>query len=67
MAGSLEDPDYAPASVLVSQDGTSYRVWMNISQEGKALVDELREHTLLNGLKLSSSGRQPIRAARFPI
>eukprot|EP00946_MAST-07B_sp_MAST-7B-sp1_P001930 g1930.t1 len=60
VAGSLEDPDYAPASVLVSQDGTSYRVWMNISQEGKALVDELREHTLLNGLKLSSSGGQPI-------
>jgi hypothetical protein len=60
VAGAIEDPDYAPASVLVSQDGTSYRVWMNISQEGKALVDELREHTLLNGLKLSSSGGQPI-------
>ena len=56
----LEEPDYAPASVIVSQDGTSARVWLNITQEGKSLVDELREHTMLNGLKLSSSGGQPI-------
>ena len=60
VAEILEEPDYAPSSVLVSQDGTSARVWLNISQEGKSLVDELREHTILNGLKLSSSGGQPI-------
>jgi hypothetical protein len=60
VAGALEEPDYAPASVLISQDGFSSRVWLNITQEGKALVDELREHTFLNGLKLSSSGGQPV-------
>ena len=60
VAGALQEPDYAPASVLVSQDGSSARVWLNITQEGKAIVDELREHTLLNGLKLSSSGGQPV-------
>lgn len=60
VAGALEEPDYAPASVLVSQDGSSARIWLNITQEGKALVDELREHTILNGLKLSSSGGQPV-------
>ena len=60
IAEVLEEPDYAPVSVIVSQDGTSARVWLNITQEGKSIVDELREHTLLNGLKLSSSGGQPV-------
>ena len=47
-AGSL-DFDYAPCSMLISQGGRSRRVWLNITQEGKAAVDDLREKELING------------------
>ena len=46
-AGSL-DFDYAPCSMLISQGGRSRRVWLNITQEGKAAVDDLREKELIN-------------------
>ena len=52
------DYDYAPMSLLVGRK----RVWMNISQEGKDDIDDLREGGLLNGLKLSSEDLQPITA-----
>jgi hypothetical protein len=49
------DGDYAPASTLVSIQGhPTRRIWMNISQEGKGAVDDLREAELVNGLKLNS-------------
>ena len=60
-AGVL-DFDYAPASYLISQGGISRRVWLNISQEGKSAIDDLREKGLLNALKLSSEDFQPITA-----
>ncbi len=63
----LEEPDYAPASILVAQDTKSFRVWLNISQEGKALVDELREHGILNGLKLSSTSGQPVTCFQLSV
>lgn len=57
------DYDYAPQSVLVG----NRRVWMNVSQEGRDDIDDLREHhepeegkrafaqpPLINGLKLST-------------
>ena len=35
---------------------------MNITQEGKAAVDDLREKGLVNGLKLSTEDFQPVTA-----
>ena len=49
------DYDYAPVSAMV---GTK-RVWLNISQEGKDDIDDVRQGGLINGLKLSSEDLQP--------
>jgi hypothetical protein len=57
VAGVL-DYDYAPSSLLI---GTQ-RVWMNITQEGKDDIDDLREGGLVNGLKLASENFIPITA-----
>lgn len=56
------DFDYAPCSSLVSSGGRSQRVWLNVTQEGKAAIDDLREAGLLNGLKLSTEDFQPVTA-----
>ena len=56
------DFDYSPTSIYVSYDGSSRRIYMNISQEGKAAIDELREQKLINGLKISTEDFQPITA-----
>ena len=56
------DFDYAPQSTLISIDGASRRVWMNVTQEGKAAIDDLREKELINGLKLSTEDFQPVTA-----
>jgi len=57
------DGDYAPASTLVSiQDNPSKRLWMNISQEGKGAVDDLREAELVNGLKMNTEEFQIVTA-----
>jgi hypothetical protein len=61
VAGVL-DFDYAPQSTLISQDGSSRRCFMNVTQEGKSAIDDLREQKMLNGLKLSSEDFQPITA-----
>lgn len=52
------DYDYAPMSLLVGRK----RLWLNITQEGKDDIDDLRQGGLLNGLKLSSEELQPITA-----
>jgi WD repeat-containing protein 35 len=57
VAGVL-DYDYAPCSLMI---GTQ-RVWMNITQEGKDDIDDLREGGLVNGLKLASDSFIPITA-----
>ena len=54
--------DYAPWSMLISKDGRSRRVWLNITQDGKAAVDDLREKLMINGLKLSTEDFQPVTA-----
>ena len=51
-----------PNGRVFVKDGKSRRIWMNVSQEGKAAIDDLREQKLLNGLKLSSEDFQPITA-----
>merc|ERR1711988_1412414 len=55
------DYDYAPQSELV---GTR-RVFMNISQEGKDDIDDLREGGLLAAVKLSSKEFQSVTAFQF--
>ena len=57
VAGCL-DYDYAPCSMII---GTK-RVWMNVTQEGKDDLDDLREGDLLNGLKLASEDLIPVTA-----
>ena len=53
--------DYAPQSVRISQPGgTSRRVWLNISQEGRVCIDELRERGLLIALKAMTEDLQPL-------
>ena len=52
------DYDYAPISQLVGRK----RLWLNITQEGKDDIDDLRQGGLLNGLKLSSEDLQPVTA-----
>jgi len=60
-AGQL-DFDYAPFSTLICHNGVSQRKWMNVTQEGKAAIDDLREAELVNGLKLSTEDFQPVTA-----
>ena len=57
VAGAL-DYDYAPMSVMIGKRN----VWMNITQEGKDDLCDLRERSALNGLKLQSSAFQSITA-----
>ena len=47
VAGAL-DYDYAPCSMMMGKRN----VWMNVSQEGKDDLDDMRERGALNGLKL---------------
>ena len=61
VAGVL-DFDYAPSIMLVSALGVSRRIWMNISQEAKSAVDDLREKKLVHSLKLTSVDFQPVTA-----
>eukprot|EP00945_MAST-04E_sp_MAST-4E-sp1_P002910 g2910.t1 len=60
--GGAIDFDYAPSSMLVSYEGRSRRRWLNISQEGKSAIDDLREKHMLNGLKLTTEDFQPVTA-----
>eukprot|EP00941_MAST-03F_sp_MAST-3F-sp1_P000708 g708.t1 len=54
--------DYAPASTIISTGKVSRRIWMNISQEGKAALDDIVQKTLINGLKLSTADYRPVKA-----
>jgi WD repeat-containing protein 35 len=57
------DYDYSPVSVMVG----SKRVWMNVSQEGKDDIDDMREGGLINGLKLSTEELQPVTAFQVSV
>ncbi|PRP78265.1 hypothetical protein PROFUN_13875 [Planoprotostelium fungivorum] len=57
IAGSF-DYDYAPVSEPIGRR----IMYMNISQEGRDDIDDLREEGLINGLKLSSNDYQSITA-----
>eukprot|EP01047_Picozoa_sp_COSAG01_P007043 COSAG01_NODE_260_length_20041_cov_15.896249_1_plen_908_part_00 len=55
------DWDYAPVTIVVS----GLRATVNLSQEGRSAVDELREHGMLYGLKLSSKNYQYTNAMQI--
>lgn len=62
IVSGVVDLDYAPCSLLVSHEGRSRRLWVNVSQEAKSAIDDLREMKLINGLKLSTEDFQPVTA-----
>lgn len=62
VAKGVLDFDYAPQSMLISYEGRSRRVWLNITQEGKAAIDDLREKRMLGALKLATEDFQPVTA-----
>ena len=54
--------DYSPRSFQISYEGTSRRMFFNLSQEGLHHLDNLREQKLVNSIKLSTEDQQPITA-----
>ncbi|DBA00171.1 TPA: hypothetical protein N0F65_007796 [Lagenidium giganteum] len=56
------DYDYSPVCTNIVKNGRSRRIWMNISQDAKAAIDDLREHDLVNALKTCSEDFQPSTA-----
>ena len=54
--------DYSPRSVQISHEGTSRRMFFNMSQEGLHHLDNLREQKLVNNIKLTTEDQQPITA-----
>ncbi|DAZ92527.1 TPA: hypothetical protein N0F65_012757 [Lagenidium giganteum] len=62
IAAGVLNFDYAPASMLIAQEGRPKRIWMNTTQDGKSAVDDLREANLINGLKLSTRDYHSVTA-----
>ncbi|KAF1317434.1 hypothetical protein FI667_g14840, partial [Globisporangium splendens] len=60
-AGALNF-DYAPAAIVIAQEGSPKRIWMNTTQDGKSAIDDLREANLINGLKLSTKEYHSVTA-----
>ncbi|DBA04263.1 TPA: hypothetical protein N0F65_009498 [Lagenidium giganteum] len=54
--------DYAPAPILIAQQDRPKRLWLNVTQDGKSAIDDLREASLINGLKLSTRDYHSITA-----
>lgn len=54
--------DYAPAAIVIAQEGRPKRIWMNTTQDGKSAIDDLREANLINGLKLSTKEYHSVTA-----
>lgn len=56
------DYDYSPVCTNIVKNGKSKRIWMNISQDAKAAIDDLREYNLVKALKTCSEDFQPSTA-----
>ncbi|KAF1320890.1 hypothetical protein FI667_g12271, partial [Globisporangium splendens] len=56
------DYDYSPVCTNIVKNGQSKRIWMNISQDAKAAIDDLRDHGLVKALKTCSEDFQPSTA-----
>jgi len=57
VAGVFE-MDYSPLCMTISHGGVTRRMFMNISQDSKSCIDELRENNLIAALKISSEDFQ---------
>nr|CCA23763.1 conserved hypothetical protein [Albugo laibachii Nc14] len=62
IAAGVLNFDYAPAALVIAQDGRPKRIWINTSQDGKSAIDDLREANLVNGLKLSTRDYHSVTA-----
>ncbi|TMW67009.1 hypothetical protein Poli38472_012125 [Pythium oligandrum] len=60
-AGALNF-DYAPAAMVIAQEGKPKRIWINATQDGKSAIDDLREASLINGLKVSTKDYHSVTA-----
>ena len=54
------DFDYAPCPCIVSYKSRAQRMWLNISQDGKAAIEEFTLKGFTKGIKLTSSDFLPI-------
>lgn len=62
IAAGVLNFDYAPAAMVIAQEGKPKRIWMNTTQDGKSAIDDLRETNLINGLKLSTKDYHSVTA-----
>ncbi|GLD98153.1 hypothetical protein PINS_up006850 [Pythium insidiosum] len=62
IAAGVLNFDYAPAALVIAQEGKPKRIWMNTTQDGKSAIDDLREANLINGLKLSTKDYHSVTA-----
>ncbi|POM63337.1 LOW QUALITY PROTEIN: Hypothetical protein PHPALM_21286 [Phytophthora palmivora] len=54
--------DYSPVCSSIVKDGQSRRLWLNMSHDARAAIDDLREHELVKALKTCSEDFQPSTA-----
>ncbi|KAE9332291.1 hypothetical protein PF008_g15019 [Phytophthora fragariae] len=54
--------DYSPVCTGIVKDGLSRRLWLNVSHDARAAIDDLREHELVQALKTCSEDFQPSTA-----
>ena len=54
--------DYSPQCMTMSHTGVTRSMFLNISQEAKSGIDELREQKLISALKISSEDFQSVTA-----
>ena len=52
--------DYSPQYMTMSHTGVTSSMFLNISQEAKSAIDELREQKLISALKISSEDSQSV-------
>ncbi|TMW59514.1 hypothetical protein Poli38472_004583 [Pythium oligandrum] len=62
IVSNVLDYDYSPVCTNIVKNGRSRRIWMNISQDARAAIDDLREYHLINALKTCSEDFQPSTA-----
>lgn len=54
--------DYSPVCTSIVKDGQSRRLWLNMSHDARAAIDDLRDHELVKALKTCSEDFQPSTA-----
>ncbi|RLN89200.1 hypothetical protein BBJ28_00019204 [Nothophytophthora sp. Chile5] len=54
--------DYSPVCTSIVKDGQSRRLWLNVSHDAGAAIDDLRERELVKALKTCSEDFQPSTA-----